>query len=60
LLVLDVFRPTKQFVRPTLVRGTANAVIEAGIAIKYRGSKGPVVQGATVSKSATVASPPEA
>lgn len=60
LLMLDVYRPTKQFVKATLDRGTANAVLDAGIAIKYRSSKGPITQGATVAKHVVVASPAEA
>lgn len=60
LLVLDVYRPTKRYVRPTLDRGTANAVVDFGIVVKYRGSKAPVVQGSTVAKNVIVASPAEA
>lgn len=59
LLILDVYRPTKRFVQATLSRATANAVLDFGIAIKYRGSKSPVAQGSTVSVSALVASPAE-
>ncbi len=60
LLVLDIYRPTKRYVQATLDRGTANAVIDFGIAIKYRGSKSPVTQGSTVAVAALVASPAEA
>lgn len=59
LLILDIYKPTKRYVRPTLDRHTANAVLDSGIAIKYRGSKSPVTQGSTVSQVATVASPAE-
>src|SRR5712691_8487923 len=44
-LVLDVFRPTKRFVRATVQRGTANAVIDCVIAILYQADKKPVVDG---------------
>lgn len=60
LLVLDIFRPTKRYVQATFDRGTQNAVIDGGIAIKYCGSKSPVTQGSTVAVSALVASPAEA
>ncbi len=46
-LVLDVYRPTDRYVRPVVVRGTANAVIDSVIAIQYRGRKMPVVQDTT-------------
>lgn len=59
LLMLDVFRPTKRYVRPTLDRGTANAVVDFGIAILYRGSKAPVTQGTTVAKAVLAVSPAE-
>lgn len=35
LLVLDVIKPAKRYVRFDVVRATANAVIDAGVAIRY-------------------------
>jgi hypothetical protein len=34
-LVLDVFRPAKRYVRCVVDRGTANAVVDRGVAILY-------------------------
>lgn len=59
LLMLDVYRPTKRYVRPTLDRGTQNAVVDFGIAILYRGAKAPVTQGTTVAKAVLAVSPAE-
>lgn len=53
LLILDVYRPLERYVRPVLDRGTANAVLDSIVAIRYRASKAPVTQGATVSASET-------
>jgi hypothetical protein len=57
VLVLDVFRPLTRYVRPTINRGTANAVINSVIAILYNLDKLPAVDGATVSQHATFVSP---
>lgn len=56
-LAVEVFRPVHRFVKPVLVRGTANAALNAIIAIRYRGSKVPVALGATVSKVVSAVSP---
>ena len=45
-LVLDIFRPAKQYVRPVIDRGTANAVIDGVIAIQYTARSLPVAQAA--------------
>jgi len=47
LLMLDVFRPKQRFVRAVLYRGTANAVVDGVIAIRYEAKKQPTVQDAT-------------
>jgi hypothetical protein len=47
LLVLDVFRPQQRYVRAVLFRGTANAVVDGVIAIRYEASKMPTVHDAT-------------
>ena len=39
MLVLDVYRPLKRYVRPVVNRATANAVIDAVFAIQYQGDK---------------------
>jgi hypothetical protein len=48
LVVLDIFRPTKRYVRPVVTRGTANAVVDGVIAILYRAEKTPVLKHTTV------------
>jgi len=57
LLVLDVVKPTLRYLKPVLDRGTANAVLDGIISIRYKGSKSPVTQGSTVAASAIFASP---
>lgn len=47
LLVLDVYRPQKRYIRPVLNRATANAVIDGIIAIQYSGDKAPTINDAT-------------
>jgi len=45
LLVLDVIRPGKRYVRADLVRDTQNAVVDSIIAIKYNARTIPTIQG---------------
>jgi hypothetical protein len=49
IILLDVFRPTKEYVRPVLDRGNANAVVDGILAIRYAGRNIPITQGSTVS-----------
>lgn len=59
-LVLDVYRPLEQYVRPVVVRGTANAVIDGVIAIQYSTRVKPTVQdAATIAASELHISPDE-
>lgn len=48
LLVLDLVRPVKQYVRFKLTRTTGNAVVDSIVAVQYKASKAPVTQGTTV------------
>ena len=48
LLVLDVIRPGKRYVRGDLVRATANAVVDGIVAIRYNAMTVPVTQPADV------------
>lgn len=57
LLILDLVRPTKRFVRARLMRTTANAILGGIVAVKYGPTFAPVNQGATVLASATLANP---
>lgn len=44
LLVLDIVRPGKRYVRADLVRATANIVVDGVIAIRYNAKTAPVTQ----------------
>lgn len=48
IVVLDVVKPGKRYVRADFVRATANIVVENIIAIKYNAKTYPVTQGADV------------
>ena len=59
-IVLDIYRPRERYVRPVLLRGTANAVIDGITAIQYGPRKKPTTHdAATVQASETHASPAE-
>lgn len=59
-LVLDVYRPQKRYVRPVVVRGTANAVIDGVIAIQYSARVKPTIHdAATIAASELHVSPEE-
>src|SRR5574343_611969 len=48
LLVLDVVKTNERYIRPDLVRATANAVVDSIIAIRYNADNVPVTQGSDV------------
>ena len=58
-IATELVRPTKRYVRCVVVRGTANAVIDAVIAVQMGGRKAPVTHDASVAISETVVSPAE-
>lgn len=58
-LTLDVFRPQERYVRCVVDRGTANAVIEGGIAILYGPTTLPVTQPASIISKEVHVSPAE-
>lgn len=60
LLLLDVHRPAERYVRPQLVRATANVVVDGILAIRYKGRSAPVTQGATVLDLTQLLTPAEA
>lgn len=60
LLIVDVIRPTKQYVRATLTRTAANAVVDGIFAIQYRSSSRPVTADSSVLASATIVDAAEA
>ncbi len=60
LLVLDIYRPTDRYVRPVVDRGTANAVIDGIVALRYHAQSKPTTHDAsTVSASEVHDSPAE-
>lgn len=59
LIIVEVWKPRERYVRPVLLRGTANAVIDFGIAEKYGAYKFPVTQDADVAASEIHNSPAE-
>lgn len=60
VLAVDVVKPRKRYLRPTIVTATQNAEIDSAICILYNPDVKPVVQPATVDASTLVISPPEA
>ena len=58
-LVLDVYRPQERYVRPVVVRGTANAVIDGVLAVQYAGMVKPTAHDVTVKAAEFHASPVE-
>ena len=58
LVYLDIVRPTKQYVRPVVERATANAVINAVIALQYGADVQPVTHDATTVPNGTVIDDP--
>jgi hypothetical protein len=56
-LILDLYRPGFPFVRPVIVRGTANAAIQCVIADAYHAQIQPVGQATTNSATKVVAYP---
>lgn len=57
LLVIDISRPKKRYVKPIIKRATANAVITSVIAILYNPAAEPVAASSSVSKGKTLNSP---
>ena len=60
LLVLDLYRPLKRYIRVQVVIATQNAVLAGVIAIQYGARKRPQTQDATVLNSNQLTSPDEA
>jgi len=60
VLLTDIFRPTKRYVRPIVTRATQNAVVDGVMAHQYGASVLPVTQDATtIADSEFHASPDE-
>lgn len=51
-LVVDIYRPLKRYQYAVLSRGTANAVVNGIIAIRYRSATKPITQSSTTIASA--------
>ena len=54
LLLCEDAKPRQRYVRAVVVRGTANAVIDAVVAIQYGARTKPLTQGSTVSAQTLV------
>jgi len=59
-LVVDVIKPRKRYLRPTIVTATENVEIDDAICILYNPDVIPVTQPTTVDASTLVVSPAEA
>jgi len=51
MIIIDIFRPLKRYLKVITTRGTANTILEALIAIQYRGRKVPVTQATTTGQA---------
>lgn len=58
-LVLDIYKPRERYVRPLIIRATANAVIDGIIAIQYGAGTVPTTHAASVAGSELHVSPAE-
>lgn len=59
LLLVEIYRPRERYVRPVIVRATADSAIDGVVAILRDPQRMPVVQPTDVGDSALVASPAE-
>lgn len=59
LLLLDVFRPQKRYVKPIINRATANAVVDGVFAILYGAREEPITSDSTVKETELHVSPAE-
>lgn len=59
IMFIDVYRPTKRYLRAQFQRQTANIEVDKIIAMRYCSSSGPVTQSADVVDSALMVSPAE-
>ena len=59
MVCVDVYKPQKRYVRPVIVRGTANLALDGCVAELYNASYGAVTQDATMSKTTILSNPAE-
>jgi len=59
MLVLDIWKPKKLYVKPVVSRATANAVIDGVIAIRYSARSRPTTLGSSVKELVTLVGPDE-
>lgn len=57
MLVVDILRPRKRYLRPTIVTATQNVEIDSAFAILYNPATKPVVQPTAVGVNTLVVSP---
>ena len=56
-IVIDILRPEERYLRPVLLRGTGNAVIDGIVAIQYKARETPITDHSTVVKIERLSSP---
>lgn len=59
ILLIDIYRPQKRYLRLSWVRSTANTVIDGVFAIRYHGVVTPAALDATVKSLELFSNPPE-
>ena len=57
VVIVDVYRPSRRYLQLTILRGTANAVIDGVVAELYEGRLYPVAKDTTVKGQVLLASP---
>ena len=57
VVIVDVFKPTRRYLQLTVLRGTANAVIDGVVAELYEGRNYPEAKDTTVKGQALLVSP---
>lgn len=59
VVLLDIYKPEKGYLKPVFSRGGANAVIDGIVAIQYASKTVPLTHGTTVKALKTFVTPPE-
>ena len=57
VVIVDVYRPSRRYLQLTILRGTANAVIDGVVAELYEGRLSPIAKDTTVKGQVLLASP---
>ena len=57
VVIVDVYRPSRRYLQLSILRGTANAVIDGVVAELYEGRLYPIAKDATIKGQVLLASP---